>query len=70
MFLPPSGVCGVSLQLFLLELVNFGDLARVGGTLTEQKVRVEYIIEDSCAPVAPSNDGKLAKYKSYVEVIK
>jgi hypothetical protein len=68
MFLPLSVVCGVSSQLFLLELVNLGDLARVGGTLTEQKV--EYIIEDSCAPVAPSSDGKLAKYKSYGEVIK
>jgi len=38
----PSGVCGVSLQLFLLELVNFGDLARVGGTLTEQKAKIKF----------------------------
>jgi len=40
----PSGVCGVSLQLFLLELVNFGDLARVGGTLTEQKAKIKFTI--------------------------
>jgi hypothetical protein len=52
------------LQLFLLELVNFGDLARVGGTLTEQKAMVENITEDSCALLAPSNDGKLTKYNS------
>jgi hypothetical protein len=25
---------------------------------------VEYITEDSCAPLAPSNDGKLTKYNS------
>jgi hypothetical protein len=43
---PPSGVWGVSLQLFLR--VNFGDLARVGGTCKKRGAKTWRLCSSTC----------------------